>query len=96
MRGAAGVTEAETDAHVLGEGLLVNKDGKVTVGILSPLGGLDEEEVGFSHEVYFDPLGEEALESFFFFGGFGEEYKVVDVEANIELFSWFSVRIRRW
>ena len=68
---------------MLGEGLLVDKNGKVTVGLSSPLEGLAEEEVGFSHEVDFDPLGEEALESFFFGGGFREEYKVIDVQANV-------------
>ena len=66
MRGAAGVTEAEADAHVLGEGLLVDEDGKVTIWLSSPLEGLAEEEVSFSHEVDFDALGEEALEYFFF------------------------------
>ena len=46
------------NSNVFGESLLVDDNGGVVVRLARPLKSLSEEEVGFSHEVEFDALGE--------------------------------------
>ena len=82
--------EAEPSAEVLGERLLVNHYADAAVGLSIPFESLTEEEVGFSHEVDFEAVGEKALEPLLFGAGFGEEDEIVYVEADVD---WFARRL---
>jgi hypothetical protein len=79
--------DSEPSAKVLGEGLLVNHHADAAVGFSILFESLSEEEVGFSHEVDFEAVGEEALETLFFGAGFGEENEIVNVKANVDRFA---------
>ena len=79
--------ESKPSAKVISEGLLLNHHADAAVEFSIPFESLAEEEVGFSHEVDVESVGEEALESLFFGAGFGEENEIVDVKSDVEFLS---------
>ena len=64
--GEIGVFESKAEAKMFGECLLMDEDFDGSVLLLRPFESLAEEEVSFAHEIDFDFIGKEALETILF------------------------------